>query len=950
MQSAVAKTITVTQENILVCSPTGTGKTELAILCILKVLLEGRPRRGKTIYIAPMKALVSEIVSKLQRRLCKYGLCIIECTGDSAVRRDDLLRADIIVATPEKWDIVTRSENAELDGMVRAVIFDEVHLLRTERGATIETLVSRTLRQVETTQTMVRLIGLSATLPNYADVAEFLCVGPQGLFYFGEEFRATPLETSLCIAEEAMFDGVCFEKVRGFVADGHQVLVFVHSRNATHRTARFLMDELEKEGFVSTLKGTAKTSKIESSELRELARRGAGIHHAGLSRGDRAASERLFDGGLIKILVSTATLAWGVNLPAHAVVVKGTKVYNSERGVFEDISILDVLQMFGRAGRPDFDTFGEAVLISTQKSIAGYFNALTLQTPIESRFLAFLSEALNTEIVAGTVCTVADAVSWLKKTYLCVRLKKNPLCYGVRPAELEKDAGLENVLTEMLRPAFNTLLALGMAADEGRHSLWIGCQPAYAEAIVEQCLVPTERGRVCSLFYLSTKTADIFFDMISGGECSPMRLLVRASEFDQIVFREQEIEELLDCGGCGEDVGSREWKVSLLVRSHIEGRVFRSGALSSDTAFVVQNVRRILSAILELAVVFNQEEGIAFEQRKSSLELAMQTRTLLASFERRCSIEDHPLRQLGLKLDTSETLKQLGLVTPAEMFAEREACMAIDKDAVKNLEAFPRGELFAYERGCFIDALVSFEGSRDNAWTLLCIDEEQQRIIAKKRLVPRRERDAFSFYKGTCTAASYKLVLSCDGWLATEQSFVVVSQRERRLLVQTHVMSELTNRTAYVQRMVCKHIRENRTSLVIFKSKESLFSFGGRILATAGALQSQKTDAVRHSPGGEMHEKIRLFNMFGIDVVLHTDSVYDGDRNIVLCEDPATRLLRGRAVDLVVFIEDSSEGVTDYAIETVLGCAGLSKDGGRILFFVYGMHETVYRAWLQMTL
>jgi replicative superfamily II helicase len=79
---------------------------------------------------------------------------------------------------------------------------------------------------------------------------------------------------------------------------------------------------------------------------------GFGMHHAGMLRSDRTLTERMFADGVIKVLCCTATLAWGVNLPAYAVVIKGTQVYDAQKGSFVDLSILDVLQIFGRAGRP----------------------------------------------------------------------------------------------------------------------------------------------------------------------------------------------------------------------------------------------------------------------------------------------------------------------------------------------------------------------------------------------------------------------------------------------------------------------------------------------------------------------------------------------------------------------------------------------------------------------
>jgi pre-mRNA-splicing helicase BRR2 len=83
---------------------------------------------------------------------------------------------------------------------------------------------------------------------------------------------------------------------------------------------------------------------------------GIGIHHAGLSRPDRDLVEELFADRHLNILVSTATLAWGVNLPAHTVIIKGTQVYSPEEGRWIEISLQDIMQMLGRAGRPHFDT------------------------------------------------------------------------------------------------------------------------------------------------------------------------------------------------------------------------------------------------------------------------------------------------------------------------------------------------------------------------------------------------------------------------------------------------------------------------------------------------------------------------------------------------------------------------------------------------------------------
>ena len=96
--------------------------------------------------------------------------------------------------------------------------------------------------------------------------------------------------------------------------------------------------------------------QVKNQELRDLLPYGFAIHHAGMARIDRTLVEDLFEDGHIQVLVSTSTLAWGVNLPAHTVIIKGTQVYNPEKGSWVELGALDVLQMLGRAGRPQYDT------------------------------------------------------------------------------------------------------------------------------------------------------------------------------------------------------------------------------------------------------------------------------------------------------------------------------------------------------------------------------------------------------------------------------------------------------------------------------------------------------------------------------------------------------------------------------------------------------------------
>ncbi|KAJ1562820.1 DEIH-box ATPase, partial [Cladochytrium tenue] len=190
--------------NMLLCAPTGAGKTNVAMLTILREISKYRNEETnvidldtfKIIYIAPMKALVAEVVGNFGSRLQALGIKVAELSGDRQLTKAQIAETQIIVTTPEKWDIVTRkATDRSYTNLVRLIIIDEIHLLHDERGPVLENVVCRTIRTMEQTQEPVRLVGLSATLPNYVDVATFLRVDMNnGMFFFDSSYRPCPLK------------------------------------------------------------------------------------------------------------------------------------------------------------------------------------------------------------------------------------------------------------------------------------------------------------------------------------------------------------------------------------------------------------------------------------------------------------------------------------------------------------------------------------------------------------------------------------------------------------------------------------------------------------------------------------------------------------------------------------------------------------------------------------
>lgn len=333
IQSAVFQSAYHSSENILVCAPTGAGKTNIAMLTFLQLLklhISGGvldKHSVKAVYVAPMKALAQEVVAKFSERLKALGLVVREFTGDMQLTRNEVLESNLLVTTPEKYDVVTRKGgDGSLGTLVGLIIIDEVHLLADDRGAVIETIVSRTQRYVESSQKLVRLVGLSATLPNYKDVAMFLGVNLRtGLHYFGPEYRPVPLDqTFIGVTEKQRvkrndsMNKIAYEHVIRELERGKQVMIFVHSRKETSSTADAIINLAQRAGTLGLFENVhhekftlfqRDVDKSRNKELQQLFYQGVGIHHAGMLRSDRTLTELMFDQGLIKVLCCTATLA-----------------------------------------------------------------------------------------------------------------------------------------------------------------------------------------------------------------------------------------------------------------------------------------------------------------------------------------------------------------------------------------------------------------------------------------------------------------------------------------------------------------------------------------------------------------------------------------------------------------------------------------------------------------
>jgi len=363
--------------NLVLASPTASGKTLIAELCILKSILE---KGGKALYLTPLRALASEKYDEFRKyeNVVKGSgekLKILLTTGDYDSSDLWIERYDVVISTNEKVDSLLRHRARWITDLC-VVVADEVHLLtEPDRGPTLEVVLTR-LKQISP---KAHFLALSATVRNAEEVAEWIDATP-----ITTEWRPVPLKEGVYLQGQIQFrDGSSravpeivgnpiLDVAMEVVNDGAQSLIFTETRRIaveTGKKAALILRRSLRLPETRSFKGIAEkilttSEKTRLSEmLADQAVCGAAFHHAGLAGVHRRIIEDSFRKGRIKILAATPTLAAGVNLPARTVVISSYERYEPGYGRYP-ISVLEYKQFCGRAGRPKYDKFGEAILIA----------------------------------------------------------------------------------------------------------------------------------------------------------------------------------------------------------------------------------------------------------------------------------------------------------------------------------------------------------------------------------------------------------------------------------------------------------------------------------------------------------------------------------------------------------------------------------------------------------
>ncbi|XP_061098727.1 probable ATP-dependent DNA helicase HFM1 [Conger conger] len=613
VQSKALDDVLYTGKNFVACAPTGSGKTVLFELAIIRLLMEAPSpwQNIKIVYMAPIKALCSQRYENWKQKFGPLGLSCKELTGDTEIEDFfEIQDAHLIMTTPEKWDSMTRKwrDNC-LVQLVRLFLIDEVHVVKdTTRGATLEVVVSRmktmhTYRSAENPdpKLAMRFVVVSATIPNISDIADWLSdgKGPATCLEMDETFRPVKLRKVVLgfpcgtTQTEFKFDLSLNYKMATVIqtySEDKPTLVFCSTRKGVQQSAtvlakdaRFIMSAEHRQRLMQY------TNSLHDSKLRDLVMYGVGFHHAGVEVSDRKLIEDAFTVGDLPVLFTTSTLAMGVNLPAHLVVIKSTMHYVG--GSCEEYSETDMLQMIGRAGRPQFDTSATAVIMTRSQTKDKYTRLMSGAETIESSLHTHLVEHLNAEIVLHTISDVNVALDWVRSTFLYIRALKNPRHYGF-PSDLDR-AGIEMKLQELCLKNLNELAAIGLITmDEDIN------------------FKPTEAGKLMARYYIAFDTMKQF-SLLCGTETQPelLQLISKSKEFSDIQLRVNEKRTLNTLNKDKNRITIRypmegkiknnEMKVNCLVQAQLGSIPVQEFGLTQDTGRIFRIGIRISKCLFE---------------------------------------------------------------------------------------------------------------------------------------------------------------------------------------------------------------------------------------------------------------------------------------------------------------------------------------------------------------
>jgi helicase len=507
-------------ENLVVSSPTSSGKTLLAELAGLNITLN---KKQKMIYLCPLVALAREKYEDFKRKYQKYGIKVALSVGNYDSADPWLEKFDWIVASNEKFDSLIRHE-APWIGEIGLIVADEIHLLDDpSRGPTLEILLT-ILKEI---LPRAQILAFSATIRNSEEIGEWLGAKVlksnfrpvplyKGIFFGGKirlfGFKEYKLSEDLGLEESIVENTLLMKK---------QLIFFLSSRRNAEALAERLsklvfhfLEEKEIEELKELAKKIENALEIPTEQCKKLAKcveKGVAFYHSGILFSQRVLIEEAYKKGLIKVITSTTALAFGVNLPNFRAVIRDVKRYYPGLGSIY-LPVLEVEQMFGRSGRPQFDKWGEGILVAKNREDARELENYYIRGELEE-----ISSKISTEsalrmhvlsLISNRFCKSQNQLlDFLKKTF-----------FGKKFKEI-------SILKEKIEEVIFALEDWGFIKTE---------EIKENGEVIDKKLMATRIGKRISQLYLDPASANLFIENLrncqKANEFTIFCLLAKAEE------------------------------------------------------------------------------------------------------------------------------------------------------------------------------------------------------------------------------------------------------------------------------------------------------------------------------------------------------------------------------------------------------------------------------------
>lgn len=360
-------------ENVIVSAPTGTGKTMIADYCIEKCLNEGY----RVVYTAPIKALSNQKYREFSAILGCENVGVL--TGDTVINKN----APFLIMTTEIYRNILYSDE-DLANDIKCVIFDEIHYISDEDRGTVweESILMKPKNTF--------LVGLSATIPNIRDLAEWIeKVKDEKVNIVYHDKRAVPLSHNIyCSGDIVPIDNIdSLDIYLDEKNDEHDYLNLLNKFNISDFPILYF--SFNRRGCYDKAIEYAKYKRVKDKEIMNRIRviannilkqydrdeesianyktylnlfyKGIGIHHAGVLPILKLIVEELFEKRLLDIIFCTETFAIGINFPVKTVCIDGYRKFDGHD--FRNLFNNEYFQIGGRAGRRGIDEYGNVITL-----------------------------------------------------------------------------------------------------------------------------------------------------------------------------------------------------------------------------------------------------------------------------------------------------------------------------------------------------------------------------------------------------------------------------------------------------------------------------------------------------------------------------------------------------------------------------------------------------------